>query len=57
MFIMSYTKFNAFLDMSHRGPPHLFKDVGAVADSPTGIHKAMMWRLFVVKNSCINKGF
>jgi hypothetical protein len=40
MFIMSYTKFNAFLDMSHRGRPHLFKDVGAVADSPTGIHKA-----------------
>jgi hypothetical protein len=49
--------FNACLDMSHCGLLHLFKDVGAVADSLTGTHNAMVKHLFTVKRSCIHKGF
>jgi hypothetical protein len=39
---MSPMRFNARLDMSHHGPPHPFKDGGAVADTLTGIHSAMV---------------
>jgi hypothetical protein len=35
-------RFNARLDASHHGPPHPSKDAGAVADSLTGIHSAMV---------------
>jgi hypothetical protein len=49
-------RFNARIDTSHRGPPHLCKDAGVVADSLTGIHSAMMKCLFVVNRSCIHKG-
>jgi hypothetical protein len=48
-------RFNARLDTSHHGPPHSFKDAGAVADSLTGIHSAMKC-LDVVNRSCIHKG-
>jgi hypothetical protein len=53
---MSSTRFNAPLYMSHHGPPHPYKDAGAVADSLTGIHNAMVKCLFVVNRSCIHKG-
>jgi hypothetical protein len=43
--------------MSHHGPSHPFKDGGAVVDSPTGIHTAIVKCLFVVNRSCIHKGF
>jgi hypothetical protein len=35
-------RFNARLDTSHHGPPHLSKDAGVVADSLTGIHSGMV---------------
>jgi hypothetical protein len=50
-------KFNARLSTSHRGPPHPFKDAGVVADSLTGLHNAMVKRLFLVNRSCIHKDF
>jgi hypothetical protein len=50
-------RFNVRLDTSHHGPPHRHKDVGAVADSLTGIHNAMVKCLFVVNRSCIHKVF
>jgi hypothetical protein len=37
--------------------PNPSKDAGAVADSLTGIHSAMVKCLFVVKRSFIHKGF
>jgi hypothetical protein len=52
-----FMRFNARLDTSHHGSPHLFKDSWAVADSLTGIHNAMVKWLFVVNRSCIHKGF
>jgi hypothetical protein len=36
---------------THHGPPHPFKDAGAVADSLTDIHSEME-RLFVVNRRC-----
>jgi hypothetical protein len=51
---MSSMRFNARLDMSHHGTPHLFRDGGVVADSLTIIHNAMC--PFVVNRSCIHKG-
>jgi hypothetical protein len=54
---MSSMKFGARLDTSHHGPPHPFKDAGAVADSLTGIHSATVKCLFVVNRRCIHKGF
>jgi hypothetical protein len=56
MLIMSCLSFNARLDTSHHGPPHPYKDAGAVADSLTGIHSAMVKCLSVVNRSCIDKG-
>jgi hypothetical protein len=50
-------RFNAHLDTSHHGPPHPFKDAGAVADSLTGIHNAMVKFLFVVSRSSKHMGF
>jgi hypothetical protein len=50
-------RFNARLDTSHHGPPRPFKDARVVADSLTGIHRAMVKCLFVVNRSCIHKGF
>jgi hypothetical protein len=46
---MSSMEFNARLDTSHHA--------GAVADSLTGIHNAMVKWLFVLNKSCIHKGF
>jgi hypothetical protein len=54
---MSSITFNAQLDTSHHGPQHPLKDAGVVADSPTGIHNAMVECLFVVNRSCIDKVF
>jgi hypothetical protein len=53
---MSSMRFNAHLDTSHHGSPHPYKDAGAVADSLTRIHNAMVKCLFVVNRSCIHKG-
>jgi hypothetical protein len=41
----------------NHGPPHPFKDAGAVTDSLTGIHNAIVKCLFIVNRSCIHKGF
>jgi hypothetical protein len=49
-------RFSAPLNTYHIGPPHQFEDAGAVADSLTGIHNAMVKCLFVVNRSCIYKG-
>jgi hypothetical protein len=54
---MSSMRFSARLDTSHHGPPHPYKDGGAVADSLTSIHTEMVKCLFVVNRSCIHKGF
>jgi hypothetical protein len=53
---MSPMRLNACLDASHHGPPHPFRDAGAVADSLTAIHNAMVKCLFIVKRSTIHKG-
>jgi hypothetical protein len=50
-------RFNASLDTSHHGPPYPFKAAGVVAGSQTGIHNAMVKRLFVVKRSSIHDCF
>jgi hypothetical protein len=50
-------RFNAHLDISHHGPPHLFRDTGVVADSLTGIQNAMVKCLLAVNRSCITQGF
>jgi hypothetical protein len=50
-------RFNASLVKSHHGPPHPLKDAGVVADSPTGIHNAMVKYLFVVNRSYRSKDF
>jgi hypothetical protein len=47
---MSSMRFNARLDTSHHGPPHLFKDAGVVSDSLT------VKCLFVVSRCCVHKG-
>jgi hypothetical protein len=52
---MSSTRFNAHFDMYHSVPLHLFKDVGVVVVSLTGIQNAMKCP-FVVSRSCIHKG-
>jgi hypothetical protein len=54
---MSSERFNARLDTSHQGPPHLFEDALLVVGSLTGIHNAVVKCFFVVKRSCIQKGF
>jgi hypothetical protein len=36
--------FDASLDTSHHGPPHQFKDAGAVADGLTAIHSEVSLR-------------
>jgi hypothetical protein len=53
---MSSMRFNARHHTSHHGPPHPCKDAGAVVDSLTGIHNAMVKCLFVGNRSCIHKG-
>jgi hypothetical protein len=53
---MSSMGLSARLDTSHYGPPRPFRDAGAVVDSLTGIHNAMVKCLFVVNRSCIHKG-
>jgi hypothetical protein len=55
MLKMTSMRFDAHLDTSHHGPPHPYRDAGAVADNLTGIHNAMC--LFAVNRSCIHKGF
>jgi hypothetical protein len=50
-------KFSAPLDTSHHGPPHPFRDAGAVADSLTDVKIPVVKFLFVVNRSCIHKGF
>jgi hypothetical protein len=50
-------RFSACLNTSHHGPSHPFKDAGVVADSPTGIHSAMVKSLFILNRSGIHKGF
>jgi hypothetical protein len=52
---MSSMRFNARLDTSHHGPPHPCKDAGAVTDSLTDIHKAVVKWLFVINRSCAHK--
>jgi hypothetical protein len=47
---ISCMRFYARLDTSHHGPPHQFRDTGAVADSLRDIHSAMMC-IFVVSRS------
>jgi hypothetical protein len=37
-------RFDVSLDTSHHGPPHQFKDAGAVADSLTAIHSEVPLR-------------
>jgi hypothetical protein len=49
--------FKAFLDTSHRGPPHPFKCAGVVADRLKGIHIAMVKCPFTGNMSCIQKDF
>jgi hypothetical protein len=44
---MSFMRFNAHLDTSHHGSQYPFKDAGVVEDTLTGIHNAMVKRLFV----------
>jgi hypothetical protein len=46
-------RFNARFDTSHHGPQHLLRDAGVVADSPTGIHSAMLKCPFVVCRNCV----
>jgi hypothetical protein len=53
---MASVRFDAFLDTSHHGQPHLIKDAAVVAESLTGIPNAMVKHLFVVKRSCIHRG-
>jgi hypothetical protein len=53
---MASMRFNARLDTPHHGPPHPFKDAGAVVDSLIGIHSVMVKCLFVVNSSCVHKG-
>jgi hypothetical protein len=54
---MSSMRFNAFLNTSHHGLSHQFKDARVVADSLIGIHNPMVKCLFVVNRSCIHMGF
>jgi hypothetical protein len=42
MLKMTSMRFNARFNTTHCRPPHCFRDVGAVADSLTGIHNAMV---------------
>jgi hypothetical protein len=54
---MSSTRFSACLDTFHRGPIHLSKDAGVVADSLRDIHSAVAKCKFIVNRSCIHKEF
>lgn len=49
-------RFNARLDISHRGPPHVSK-YAWIVDSPSGIYNAMLKCLFVDNRNCIHKIF
>lgn len=52
---MSSMRLKRRLDTPDYRPPHPFKDAGVVADRLTGMHKALVKRLFVVNRNYIHK--
>jgi hypothetical protein len=54
---MSVIRVNARLDTSLHGPPHLFSDARAGADSLVAIHSAGVKCHLLVNRSCVHKSF